>query len=92
MKVYPQAYEKGDFVFFLHIPKTAGTSLTDALQSGFDADKVIAPIQMNNVRKHPREIFERAELLCGHFSLQMCQQRLPKQPDLLQTAGLLEPS
>jgi hypothetical protein len=85
MKLYPETYRQGDFVFFLHIPKTAGTSLGNALKRGFPKDGIVTPLQMNNAKKQSTEVLERAELLCGHFTLRMCQKRLPRQPDLVLT-------
>lgn len=85
MKRYPQHYEEKDFVFFLHIPKTAGTSVTTALTSAFPEDRTLTPYQLNNVRKHPPEIYMNAELLCGHFTHDVYGKRLPKQPDFILT-------
>ncbi len=85
MKSYPQKYQASDFVFFLHIPKTAGTSITQALQSTFPETTTLSPTQINNVRHHPIEIFENAELLCGHFTHDVYSKRLPKQPNFILT-------
>jgi hypothetical protein len=84
-KRYPAKYEPSDFVFFLHIPKTAGTSVTRILESLFDERRIIAPKQFNNVRKHPREIFERAEFVAGHYPHREVYRRLPRKPDLTLT-------
>lgn len=80
-KRYPETYSPEDFLFFLHIPKTAGTSLTIVLSSVFSEEETIAPIQFNNVRKYPKEIFERAKFLAGHFPHREIRRRLPKQPN-----------
>lgn len=85
MKRYPETYEENDFVFFLHIPKTAGTSVTTALKAAFPEDRTLTPHQMNNVRKHPSDIFMNAELLCGHFTHDVYGRRLPRQPDFILT-------
>ncbi len=85
MKRYPEKYEKSDFVFFLHIPKTAGTSVTNALQAAFPKDHTLTPYQVNNVRKHPREIYLHAELLYGHFTHDVYGKRLPRQPNFIFT-------
>lgn len=85
MKLYPDKYEENDFVFFLHIPKTAGTSLTNSLKSAFREDHSLTPFQMNNVRAHPQEIFLNAELLYGHFPHEIYAKRLPKQPNFILT-------
>ncbi len=85
MKHYPDTYQQNDFVFFLHIPKTAGTSVTNALKAAFPEERTLTPYQMNNVRKHPQEIYLRAELLYGHFTHDVYGRRLPKQPDFILT-------
>jgi hypothetical protein len=85
MKHYPDTYQPNDFVFFLHIPKTAGTSVTNALKAAFPEERTLTPYQMNNVRKHPREIYLQAELLYGHFTHEVYGRRLPKQPDFIVT-------
>lgn len=85
MKTFPQQYESSDFVFFLHIPKTAGTSVTKSLQAMFPEDRTLSPQQMNNVRHHPVEVFEKARLLCGHFTHDVYGRRLPRQPNFILT-------
>jgi hypothetical protein len=85
MRLYPDKYQQSDFVFFLHIPKTAGTSLSNTLKAAFAKERIITPAQMNNVRAHPKEIFLNAELLCGHFTHEVYAKRLPKQPDFILT-------
>ncbi len=85
MKYYPEKYQRGDFVFFLHIPKTAGTSLTNSLKSAFDQKHSLTPEQMNNVRKYPQDIFLNAEFLYGHFTHDVYSKRLPKQPNYVLT-------
>jgi hypothetical protein len=85
MRLYPDKYQKNDFVFFLHIPKTAGTSLSNSLKAAFTEERSITPAQMNNVRAHPKEIFLKAELLCGHFTHEVYAKRLSKQPNFILT-------
>jgi len=85
MRLYPDKYQKNDFVFFLHIPKTAGTSLSNTLKAAFAEERIITPAQMNNVSAHAKEIFLNAELLCGHFTHEVYAKRLPKQPDFILT-------
>ncbi|MDA8678384.1 sulfotransferase family 2 domain-containing protein [Luminiphilus sp.] len=85
MKHYPEKYQEKDFVFFLHIPKTAGTSVTNALQAAFPAEHTLSALQMNNVRKYPEDIFLNAQLLCGHFTHNVYGKRLQRQPDFILT-------
>ncbi len=85
VKRYPAKYESSDFVFFLHIPKTAGTSVTQILESVFDEERILAPKQFNNVRRHPQEIFERAEFVAGHYPHREVHRRLPKKPNITVT-------
>lgn len=85
MKHFPQHYEKGDLVFFLHIPKTAGTSLTNALTAAFPEENTITPAQINNARKQDPLVFTEADLLCGHYTHTVYSRRLLKQPGIVLT-------
>lgn len=84
-KFYPQKQTNDDFVFFLHIPKTAGTSISSALESIFPAEKTLTHAQVNNVRKNPKEIFLNARFFHGHFTHDVYSKRLPKQPTFIIT-------
>jgi len=84
-KAYPQKCTEDDFVFFLHIPKTAGTSIAASLSPLFPEEHILTHYQMNNVRKHPREVFLNARFLHGHFTWEVYGKRLPKQPDFILT-------
>lgn len=85
MKHFPQHYEKGDLVFFLHIPKTAGTSLTNALTAVFPKEHTIQPDQINNARNQDPLVFTEADLLCGHYTHNVYSRRLLKQPGVVLT-------
>ncbi|MFV0478764.1 MAG: sulfotransferase family 2 domain-containing protein [Parahaliea sp.] len=84
-KSYPQRHAEEDFVFFLHIPKTAGTSVANALQPLFAKDKTLTHKQMNAVRFHDPSIFLSAKFFHGHFTYDVYAYRLPKQPDFILT-------
>jgi len=85
MKHFPQRYEKGDLVFFLHIPKTAGTSFANALKSAFPEEHTIQPSQINDARKQNPIVFTEADLLCGHHTHAVYSRRLLKQPGIVLT-------
>ncbi|MBN7795180.1 sulfotransferase family 2 domain-containing protein [Parahaliea mediterranea] len=84
-KQYPEKCTDEDFVFFLHIPKTAGTAVSKSLSPLFPEDRVLTHYQMNNVRKHPRDIYLGARFLHGHFTHDVYGKRLPKQPSFILT-------
>lgn len=84
-KQYPEKCTEEDFVFFLHIPKTAGTSVSKTLAPLFPDEQVLTHYQMNNVRKHPRDIYLKARFLHGHFTHDVYGKRLPKQPSFILT-------
>jgi hypothetical protein len=54
-------------VYFLHIPKTAGTSLTEFLQSHFDPDASNPLESFGSFLTTPRETLDRYQFLGGHF-------------------------
>lgn len=85
MKYFPEHYAQGGLLFFLHIPKTAGTSLTDMLKPAFSEDRCIEAFHINNARKVSPLIFDNAELLCGHYTHDIYSKRLTKQPDFVMT-------
>ncbi len=84
-KTYPDHYSKGDFVFFLHIPKTAGTSVSETLRPVFPEDRILTHDQINNVRAHDPSVYLNARFFYGHFTHEVYGKRLPKQPDFILT-------
>lgn len=84
-KCYPERCTEEDFVFFLHIPKTAGTSISKSLTPLFPEEQVLTHYQINNVREHPRSIYLNARFLHGHFTHDVYGKRLPKQPTFILT-------
>jgi len=58
---------KNDIVYFLHIPKTAGTSFIATLESYFDLDSIYPEkVWQKLLKKIPRD-FSNYRLLRGHF-------------------------
>ncbi|WP_157976632.1 sulfotransferase family 2 domain-containing protein [Parahaliea mediterranea] len=84
-KTYPDTCSEDDFVFFLHIPKTAGTSVARILQPLFPEEQILTHEQVNAARKHPNQIFQRARFLHGHFTHDVYSRRLAKQPTFILT-------
>jgi hypothetical protein len=80
-KAYPQRLDADDVLFFLHIPKTAGTSLTGELTQHWGADHTLTPEQLNTAKAQPREKLEKARFIYGHFSRAVCRRRLPRVPN-----------
>ena len=79
-KSYPDQLQSDDVLFFLHIPKTAGTSLTQELTGHWGADSTLTPDQLNTAKAQPRERLATAKFIYGHFSRAVCRRRLPNPP------------
>ncbi len=66
----PFEYElkNNDILYFLHIPKTAGTSLIAILESYFDLDSIYPEkLWQKLLKKIPRD-FTKYKLVRGHFA------------------------
>ncbi|QIB66328.1 sulfotransferase family 2 domain-containing protein [Kineobactrum salinum] len=85
MKTYPQQWTQKDFVYFLHIPKTAGTSVANLLTGMFPQERVLTHYQINNVRKHEPSLFMNARFFYGHFTHDVYATRLPRKPNVVLT-------
>jgi hypothetical protein len=58
---------KGDQIFFLHIPKTAGTSLMDILQMQVDPDDFYSfPDGIENLQPEKMYVAQKARIIRGH--------------------------
>jgi len=79
-KSYPQQLQPEDVLFFLHIPKTAGTSLTQELTQYWGAESTLTPDQLNTAKAQPRQRLADAKFIYGHFSRAVCRRRLPNPP------------
>ncbi len=79
-KSYPEQLQPEDVLFFLHIPKTAGTSLTQELTRNWRKDLILTPEQLNTAKAQPRERLAKAKFIYGHFSRAVCRRRLPNPP------------
>ena len=51
----------------------------------FNEDRVLTHFQMNNVRKHPIDIYLNAQFLFGHFTYDVYGKRLPRLPTFILT-------
>ena len=68
-----------DTVYFLHIPKTAGTTLTTLLDSHFDLDSITkAQVWQKLLQNGPHD-FSKYRLIRGHFGYGL-HRVLPKKP------------
>lgn len=63
-------------VLFLHIPKTAGISLTTALVNRFPADKCLTGVRATDTHIEP---FEDREFVAGHLDFRHVE-RFPRRP------------
>jgi hypothetical protein len=80
-KSYPERISEEDVLFFLHIPKTGGTSLTTALTEHWGDDLTLTPGQLNTAKAQPKETLANAKFVYGHFSRAVCRRRLPSPPN-----------
>lgn len=69
---------KKDKVFYLHIPKTAGSSLNKFFSSQFDSDDVLTHIESKNIFENEVSIenTKKCKFLSGHVALPMMQHKL----------------
>lgn len=56
-------------LYFLHVPKTAGTSLRTYLESRFPAEEVCPHLLLPELLPHPPSELDRYRLFCGHHGL-----------------------
>ena len=70
----------GDKVFFLHIPKTAGTTLAAILEHHFDKDKIFPFYQIGELSGVPKQVFERSRYIRGHFYYDAVQKFWRRKP------------
>ncbi|MFO0835083.1 MAG: hypothetical protein U0638_08945 [Phycisphaerales bacterium] len=63
----PRPLAQGEHLYFLHIPKTAGTTLRTFLEDHFDADVVCPAWLTEELIDRPPSWFRRYQLLCGHY-------------------------
>ena len=80
-KSYPEHMSENDVLFFLHIPKTGGTSLTTALAEHWGDELTLTPSQLNTAKAQPKETLANAKFVYGHFSRAVCRRRLPTAPN-----------
>src|SRR5260370_13102886 len=71
--------QESDQVYFLHIPKTAGTSFTGLLQSNFEPDRVFPYHLVHFLIDASPERLATYQLFTGHFfySLHLLLPRMP---------------
>jgi hypothetical protein len=74
--------KEDDILYFLHIPKTAGTTLISILDSFFDYDTIYPEQLWHNLLKNRSTNFSRFRLIRGHFGYGLCR-LLPKKPVIM---------
>jgi len=74
--------KEDDILYFLHIPKTAGTTLISILDSFFDYDTIYPEQLWHNLLKNRPTNFSRFRLIRGHFGYGLCR-LLPKKPVIM---------
>jgi len=60
-------FKKDDILYFLHIPKTAGTSLTKILENNFKSDEVLPEYTWPKLLEKLDVDFSKYRLIRGHF-------------------------
>ncbi len=65
----PAPIDPNGQIFFIHIPKCAGTSLNERLAKQVDEDLVIRSSEhpIATMAEEPKELFTKARLMSGHF-------------------------
>jgi len=74
--------KEDDILYFLHIPKTAGTTLISILDSFFDYDTIYPEQLWHNLLKNRLTDFSKCRLIRGHFGFGLCR-LLPKKPVIM---------
>ena len=71
--------KEDDILYFLHIPKTAGTTLITILDSHFDLDSILVDHGWNELLQKMPLDFSKIRLIRGHFGYGLYS-LLPKKP------------
>lgn len=72
-----------DTYFFLHIHKTAGTSLKTLLDSKFHKDEVFPPKRYPELEAFPKEQITNYKMYSGHHSWEFIHHFYPSRPQLI---------
>ncbi|MGB6463783.1 MAG: sulfotransferase family 2 domain-containing protein [Nitrosotalea sp.] len=77
----PLEYElkEDDIMYFLHIPKTAGTTLTAIIDNNFDLNSIYPEQVWQKLLLNKPKSFSEYKLIRGHFGYSLCK-ILPKKP------------
>ncbi len=67
MSSAPYQLTDNDILYYLHIPKTAGTSLAAMIKENFEPDQFHLPIHANVFLKTPPETVAKYKFVEGHF-------------------------
>jgi len=71
--------KKDEILYFLHIQKTAGTTLLSTLRNNFDYDSILYPRGWRDLFEKMPENFSHYRLVTGHFGYSMSIM-LPRKP------------
>lgn len=69
-----------DYLYFIHIPKTAGTTLIPLLDARFDADEICPAQLWRELVALPQESLSRYRFFRGHFGAGGLKPFLPESP------------
>ena len=64
-------------ILFLHIPKTAGTSLRKALQSAYGKEAVSPHVNACRLGAQDADLLSKYRFICGHLSLEDARTHFP---------------
>lgn len=69
----PYRLREEDTLYFLHIPKTAGTTVAHLLESHFSRAQICPVHLLKELARQPREEFSHYRLFWGHFGYRLAE-------------------
>ncbi|MBI1279226.1 MAG: hypothetical protein GC179_13955 [Anaerolineaceae bacterium] len=67
MAIQPYQLTNDDLLYYMHIPKTAGTSFTQVLIDNVGSDAYYQPMTLRDFLEMPQELVEKIRFIAGHL-------------------------